>query len=745
MNVAFRQRGVEPKQKLPAGKLLAMKKSPAKKSLRKRAGRAESAELLLEIGTEELPYEFIGPALDSLKQHVEQALLEGRLASQSVRTYGTPRRLVLVVSGLSTHQAAVVKEVMGPSKNVAFDSSGQPTRAAIGFAAGQGVPVDSLQVRQTPKGEYLFSIKQDAGRPTKLVLLDLLPQLIGQLSFPKAMKWNETGVRFARPVRWLLALFGGRPLPIEAAGIKAEDRTFGHRVMGGGRPIRVRDFKSYCLALERHGVLVEPDRRRTVIEGQLERLSSKAGVGVYADASLLDQAVYTTEWPYSVMGSFKPEYLAVPSEVLMTSMKEHQGFFSVRNKKTGQLAPHFIAVANNQLKDMSLIRAGNERVLAARLADAKFFFDEDRKTKLEKRVEKLSGVTFHQKLGTMAQKQERVRRLAKFIAERMPDKDEVVQACDRAAALCKADLLTGIVGEFPELQGIMGGEYAKHDGEPESVSQAIREQYLPRALEGELPQSLPGQVLSIADRLDSIAAFFHVGMVPTGSEDPFALRRHATAIVRILLESQLRLDLSPVIDQARRAVREQGFKSAPDAEDQAKRRIVDFLFERVRHYGRTLHALREDVMEAVLRSASTSNLDLADLLLKMKALQTVTTQPEFDPLIVGFKRASRIVEKERWERKPVEPALFQDSAETELHRQMESCRKDFEQEMAQGHYDAALEALVRLKPAIDAFFTGVMVNTDEAVLRSNRLSLLKDVEEFFKSFADFSKIVVQGS
>lgn len=722
-----------------------MKKSPAKKSLRKRAGRAESAELLLEIGTEELPYEFIGPALDSLKQHVEQALLEGRLASQSVRTYGTPRRLVLVVSGLSTHQAAVVKEVMGPSKNVAFDSSGQPTRAAIGFAAGQGVPVDSLQVRQTPKGEYLFAIKQDAGRPTKLVLLDLLPQLIGQLSFPKAMKWNETGVRFARPVRWLLALFGGRPLPIEAAGIKAEDRTFGHRVMGGGRPIRVRDFKSYCLALERHGVLVEPDRRRTVIEGQLERLANQAGVGVYADASLLDQAVYTTEWPYSVMGSFKPEYLAVPSEVLMTSMKEHQGFFSVRNKKTGQLAPHFIAVANNQLKDMSLIRAGNERVLAARLADAKFFFDEDRKTKLEKRVEKLSGVTFHQKLGTMAQKQERVRRLAKFIAERMPDKDEVVQACDRAAALCKADLLTGIVGEFPELQGIMGGEYAKHDGEPESVSQAIREQYLPRALEGELPQTLPGQVLSMADRLDSIAAFFHVGMVPTGSEDPFALRRHATAIVRILLESQLRLDLSPVIDQARRAVREQGFKSAPDAEDQAKRRIVDFLFERVRHYGRTLHALREDVMEAVLRSASTSNLDLADLLLKMKALQTVTTQPEFDPLIVGFKRASRIVEKERWERKPVEPALFQDSAETELHRQMESCRKDFEQEMAQGHYDAALEALVRLKPAIDAFFTGVMVNTDEAVLRSNRLSLLKDVEEFFKSFADFSKIVVQGS
>jgi glycyl-tRNA synthetase beta chain len=723
-----------------------MKNPSRSKKTQKTARLSGGPELLLEIGTEELPYEFIAPALASLRDHANRLFNQARLSAVSIKTYGTPRRLVLVVEGLATHQAAVVKEAMGPSKSVGFDQNGAPTKAAIGFAAGQGLPVESLQVRQTPKGEYLFAVKQDAGRPTRAVLLELLPQFIGSLSFPKAMKWNEAGIRFARPVRWLVALFAGKVVPIEAAGIKAGNRTYGHRVMGGGRPVTVRDFATYRQGLARHGVLVEPDQRRAAIEEQLERLCSKAGVGLNVDESLLDQAVFTTEWPCAVLGSFKPEYLAVPSEILMTSMKEHQGFFSVRDKKTGRLAAHFIAVANTRLKDMSLIRAGNERVLAARLADAKFFFDEDRKVKLEERVKKLGGVTFHQKLGTMAQKQERVTKLAKLIASLLsPQGDDLVRVCERAAGLCKGDLLTGIVGEFPELQGIMGGEYAKHDGESEAVSQAIREQYLPRALEGELPMTLAGQVLSMADRFDSIAAFFHVGMMPTGSEDPFALRRHATAIVRIVLESHHRLDLGLVIDQARAAVGEVGVKAAPDAEAQGKRRITDFLFERLRHYGRTVHGLRDDVMDAVLRSASTSAVDLVDLLLKMQALQAVTSRPEFDPLIVGFKRASRIVEKEQWDRKPVDPALFKDSAETELHRQAAGCRKDFDLQMEKGHYDKALDALVRLKPAIDAFFVGVMVNTEDPSLRSNRLSLLKDVEDFFKSFADFSRIMVQGS
>jgi glycyl-tRNA synthetase beta chain len=711
-------------------------------------GRTRAAELLLEIGVEELPYQFIAPALGALRDGAARLLAEVRLSSGRISTFGTPRRLGLRVEELALHQTAVNKEVMGPSKSVAYDPQGQPTKAAIGFAAGQGVPVGRLELRPTPKGEYVFAVKADAGQPAKAVLVEVLPRLIGELSFPKAMKWNEAGVRFARPLRWLVALFNGTILPIQAAGITAGNKTYGHRVLGKGGAIPVRNYESYRKALERAGVLVDPERRRQVIDEQLARLCAQGGVTLNSDESLLDQAVFTTEWPCAVLGSFKREYLSVPSEILITSMKEHQGFFSVRQSKTGALAPHFLAVANNQPKDMSVIRAGNERVLAARLADAKFFFDEDRKTRLEERVKKLSGVTFHQKLGTMGQKEERLVQLVSVLASAVgwgAENHDLLNTCRRAAHLAKADLLTGIVGEFPELQGIMGGEYAKHDAEPEAVSQAIREQYLPKALEGELPQSLPGLLLSLADRLDTIAAFFHVGIIPTGSEDPFALRRHATAIVRIVVDRELRLDLGQSIEHARRLLVGGGIKGTADSEQHGFQRIVDFLFERLRHYGRTVQALRDDVMDAVLRASGTGPVDLVALLAKMKAMQAVTAKPDFDPLIVGFKRASRIIEKERWERQPVDPARFSDPAEEELHRRVAAAREDVRRDMAEGRYDRALETLVGLKPAIDAFFTNVMVNAEDAALRSNRLSLLKEVNECFTSFADFSRIVVQGT
>jgi glycyl-tRNA synthetase beta chain len=557
-------------------------------------------------------------------------------------------------------------------------------------------------------------------------------------------------------VRWLVALFAGNVVPVEAAGIKAGDRTYGHRVMGSGKSIAVRDFKTYSRGLERQGVLVDPECRRRAIEEQLDRLCEKAGVGLNADASLLDQAVYTTEWPCAILGNFKPEYLAVPPEILITSMKEHQGFFSVRDKKSGKLAAHFIAVANNQLKDMSLIRAGNERVLAARLADAKFFFDEDRKVKLEERVKKLGGVTFHQKLGTMAQKQGRITKLVGVIVSQLAPKNDALKSdCERAAQLCKADLVSGIVAEFPELQGVMGGEYAKHDEESEAVRLAIREQYLPRSIEGELPKSKAGQILSLADRLDSVAAFFYVGMVPTGSEDPFALRRHATAIVRILLEGNLRpegdgqLNLGKLIDNAKnnakKDVDKNGFKGVSDFDQNGRRRIAEFIFERVRHYGRTLCGLRDDLMEAVLKPAPESDFDLVDLLLRMKALQAITTKPDFDPLIVGFKRAHRLVGKEQWDCQPVEEAKLQDPTERLLHKTVTEERDKMGSAMKAGDYDKALDSLGALKPAIDGFFEAVMVNADDKAIRSNRLSLLKEVDDLFMSFADFSQIMVQGS
>ena len=534
-------------------------------------------------------------------------------------------------------------------------------------------------------------------------------------------------------------------LPIEAAAITASNQTKGHRALGGGKWVAIRDAASYINTLERQGVIVDPQRRRNLIEEQIAVICHKTGYQLNEDEALLDQAVYSTEQPIAVIGSFKDAYLDVPEEILITSMKEHQGFFSLRQKNSGKLAAHFITVVNNRAKDMALIREGNERVLAARLADAKFFFDEDRKVRLEERTKKLGGVTFHQKLGTMAQKQERVGKLAGFIAGLLyPGQDELRQVCDRAASLSKTDLVTGIVGEFPELQGIMGGEYACHDGESVSVAHAIREQYLPKAIEGELPKTSAGQILSLADRLDSIAAFFHVGIVPTGSEDPFALRRHATAIVRIILEANLRVDLTKYITHSRNLISDDGFKGLPDSEQQGVRRITEFILDRVRHYSRMIHRVRDDIVDAVLQPVRDKPLDLVDLVQKMRALEAVTKKPEFDPLIVGFKRAHRLVEKEQWERRSVDAAMFQHPSESALHKAISDERGRMGSALEMGDYDKVLNSLVGLKAVIDDFFAAVMVNTEDQAIRSNRLSLLKEVDELFMSFADFSQIMVQG-
>jgi glycyl-tRNA synthetase beta chain len=706
-----------------------------------KAARNHLADLLVELGTEELPYQFVTPAFQSLAARAELLFKEHRLTYKSVRPFGTPRRLVLVVEGLSARQAAAVKEVSGPPKAVAFDASGKPTKAAQGFAAAQGLPVEELEVRQTPKGEYLFAVRREEGAPTSQVLAQILPGLLEGLSFPKAMRWNETGVRFARPIRWVLAVYNRKPVPFAVAGLSSGARTWGHRFVGTPGQARhgvvVQDVKTYLRELERHGVIVDQDRRRRVILSQLERLARSAKGRLHRDDELLEQAVHTVEYPAAVLGSFNPQYLSLPKEILMTAMKEHQGYFSLL-RKDGALLPRFISVANVKTSNKRLIQQGNERVLAARLADARFFFDDDRKVKLGDRVDRLKEVVFHQRLGTTYDKTHRVMELASFLAFTLSGHD-FVASCRRAAQLSKADLLTGIVGEFPMLQGIMGGEYAKRDGEPAEVSQAIAEQYLPRAMEGDIPKSIAGQVLSLADRLDTIVAFFHVGLVPTGSEDPFALRRHAAAVVRILVEGGLAVSLDEALGESRRLIAAQGFEADARAADP-----LEFIMERLRYYGRTVHGLRDDIMEAILNSPSRAQLRLDQLIARMRELQAVALRREFDPLMVGFKRAHRLIEKEGWGREHVDPALFQHPSEEGLYKALHEARVRLPKRMEEAGYAAALELLVGMKPAIDSFFVGVLVNAEEQALRENRLSLLCAVDRLFMELADFSRIVVQG-
>ncbi len=709
-------------------------------------GEPAPAELLLEIGTEELPYQFIPPALRALGDSAAHLLKEHLLSHGAVRTLGTPRRLVLVVASLASRQAATVKETMGPSKAHSFDAAGQPTKAAIGFAGSQGVAVKDLEIRQTPKGDYVFAVKREPGHLTHKLLADILPSLIEQLSFPKSMRWNESGMRFARPVRWLLALYGGKVVNFQVGGVKAGDRTWGHRYLAfddfkTNQWVRVKDFMSYVKALESHGVIADQDQRRAMILSQLTRLTHSVRGDLHQDDDLLEQAIYTVEYPHAILGTFALQYLSLPKAVLMTAMKEHQGYFSVMHRD-GTLLPKFISVTNMKLADMKLIREGNERVLAARLADAKFFFDEDRKIKLADRVEKLKGVIFHQKLGTQHQRTYRIVALASKLAA-MLGGDQLINTCRRAAELSKADLLTGIVGEFPTLQGEMGREYARHDGESEAVSLAIGEQYLPRAMEGELPKTLEGKILSLADRIDTIVAFFHVGIVPTGSEDPLGLRRHASAIVRILIEGNLWLNLSEATKHGKELVQAQGLSASPHVKGSSD--PLDFIAERLRYYGRTVHGIRDDVMDAVLKPAARSAFVLSDLLSRMKALQAITTRPEFDPLMVGFKRAHRLVQKEKWSRDFINPELVQHPAEKELNNVLSKVEPRVQAMMAKSEYAKALEELVRMKPVIDQFFVGVLVNADDPALRENRLSMLYKVDVLFRQFADFSHIVVTGT
>jgi glycyl-tRNA synthetase beta chain len=685
-------------------------------------------ELLFEIGTEEIPSGYIPGALQELRAVALRLLQEARLASGSVRTFATPRRLTLLVEDLAEKQADARREVIGPAKAAAFDAEGKPTRAAEGFARAQGVPVARLEVRALERGEYMVAVQQEQGVRTTEVLLALLPRLVAALSFPKFMRWGEGTFRFVRPIRWLLAVYGGRVVPVALEGLPltAGAKTYGHRFLSP-RGVRVRSSADYLQELEARCVIVDQDRRREMVRSLVSEAAATVGGQPLLDDELLDTVTHLVEYPTAVCGAFKPEYLELPREVVVTPMRKHQRYFPVVDA-AGALLPHFVAVSNMRAKDMSLIRQGNERVLRARLNDAEFFFREDCKSPLASQVDRLAHLIFQEKLGTMLDKVQRLRRLVGPIAA------QVDPACgataERAALLCKADLVTSLVKEFTALQGIMGREYARRSGETAEVAQAIEEHYLPRFAGDRTPASTAGAVVGLADRLDSIVGCFGVGLVPTGSEDPYALRRAALGVVQILIQRGLRVSLAAMVDQAL-----SGLGTLVTA-DPGKTRHEVLAFLRGRIQAVLLdRGLPADVVEAVL-SASAD--DPQDALRRAEALAALRRESDFAELSTAFRRVVGIVDKD-FER-PVDPARLVEGAERGLYGEATSIRAEVERLVSAQEYLPALQRIAALKPMVDMFFEEVLVNGPDAELTQNRHAVLKVVGDLFARIADFTKL-----
>ncbi|HSB69226.1 MAG TPA: glycine--tRNA ligase subunit beta [Candidatus Methylomirabilis sp.] len=683
-------------------------------------------ELVFEIGTEEIPSGYIPPALEELKAAAGRLLQEQRLSFATVQTLGTPRRLTLFTDGLAERQADARREVVGPPRAVAFDAEGKATRAAEGFARAQGVPVERLEVRALDRGEYLVAIHEEKGARTPEVLASLLPRLLGLLSFPKFMRWGEGTSRFVRPIRWLLAIYGGKVVPFSVDGLASDAKTYGHRFLAP-RAVRVRSFREYLDKLEERYVIASTERRRTLVRKLVTEAAAAVNGRPILESDLLEAVTNLVEFPVAVCGSFKPEYLELPREVIITPMQKHQRYFPVVDA-AGKLLPHFVTVSNMRAKDMDLIRQGNERVLRARLNDAEFFYKDDRKHPLAERIPQLQHIIFQEKLGTVHDKVQRVRRLVGLIAMRVDPACRA--AAERAAELCKADLVTSMVKEFPTLQGVMGGDYARLSGEPPEVSQAIVEHYLPRYAGDRLPESNAGAVVGLADRLDSIVGCFGIGLIPTGSEDPYALRRAALGVVQTILHRGLRAPLAELVAETQAGL---GRLLTQDAE-KTRREVLDFLRSRTQAV-LVERGLPADVVEAALSAGSD---DLMDAARRAEALAAMRRETDFGELSAAFRRVVGIIPK-GFDR-AVEVGRLVEGAERALYAQTVELKTEVERLVAQQDYLGALQRIAGLKPMVDMFFEEVLVIGPDEGLTQNRFALLKAVWDLFARIADFTKI-----
>lgn len=686
-------------------------------------------EFLLEIMTEELPSSHVRSALAQLQDSFQRELQAARIVVNSLRTLGTCRRLV-VVADLEAGQPDEEEVVTGPPRQVAVQPDGSYTQAALGFARSQGVPVDKLEVIKTARGEYLGFKRLKKGRPTEEVIAEIFPAVINSLSFPKNMCWGEKNFRFSRPIKNLLCLFEGRVVPLELAGLKSGPRTRGHFVHS---PVEfeVSNFEDYKKKLGENRVVVEPEEREQSIRRQFEEKLAGLKAEVYPDQALLERLLWNVECPLVIMGSFPESYLELPLEVLSTAMREGQKLFSVVSGR--KQLPLFLGIADAPADPRNHIASGNERVLKARLEDARFFWKNDLRLSLSDRVPQLKNVIFQEKLGTYGDKAGRLQKLVAYLADRLEMKKEKKDLVV-AARLCKADLLTDMVREFPELQGKMGGLYSRQQGWSETVSRAIYEHYLPEGLEDPVPATEAGAVLSLADKLDTVVGVFGVGISISGSSDPFGLRRQALAICKILLEKKFQISLHRLLDKAMSLLSDR--LTVP--RDQLKATLLEFFEGRLR-FILEKQGYRYDLVNAALGPGIEFPVRAEA---RLKALNELKGSPNFEQFILMVKRVKNIVKEPP--RTRLNSALLREKEEKELYSALKIIKKNAEEMLARNDFASAQKMVFRLQSPLNNFFEGVLVMAEDKKVRNNRLALLSQILELTGELADYSQVVVES-
>ncbi len=697
-------------------------------------------DFLLEIGTEEIPAGYISEALPMVEKDFRSFLATSKITVADLKVWGTPRRLVIIARGLAEKQQDQRTEITGPPKQVAYDANGNLTPAGIGFAKKQNIKPQALTIKKTEKGEYLCAVLSQKGQNTDKIMAAFLPQFITSIYFPKTMRWEPRQLRFARPVRWLLCLWGKQVLKFKLGELSTGNKTKGHLILTGNKEITIKNIAHYEKSLNQVKVIADPEKRKARIKAELARVTKGKGQ-LHEDEALLAIVTNLTEYPTAILGKFDQRYLNLPAEVLITCMRHHQKYFTLVDSQA-RLLPYFVGISNGDPKAAGVIREGYERVLSARLEDAAFFYKVDTETNLEEKVEKLRGVVFQEKLGSLYSKVERVIKLSELIASQIPFTSYNLADVQRTALLCKADLVTEMVKEFPELQGIIGREYALKYSEKEDVSQGIYEHYLPLSVTGQLPRTTNGAIVSIADKMDTIVSDFAIGLIPDSGGDPYGLRRQAQGIVRILIDNQWNFSLFELIEKTIRTLKESGIEVSNTGE--LLNRVWKFFRERMEYiFGYEPYKLAYDEIAAALDVGYS---EVYNTLKRAQALHELRPLPDFEPIAAGFKRANNILKQARdkkllGEGEKLEESRLAEEAERQLYRKFIEVKAEAEQYLGKGNYIEALRRLVSLRPDIDTFFNKVMVMVEDRQLMTNRLMLLKEIAGLFRRIADISKLV----